>query len=783
MSNIVAKYYENIGFEQRSQDITWAIRYVGEARGPALQDARDTAITAVKAMLYSENVTHDFQVSKRVILDAYISTVRNLSSDEDYFGAPHSTMELGEVIAQSLGNTSDHGLHYSARAQLREVWSDKLLSYDEANRGTVGNSAIESLVSSVVPLAEDEEERWDWARPQPEFDHEPARIIHDKILIETADGKSLKGYVFRHSAQFQEKLAETGTDLARFWNLLDPDAATAVVERAGEYPELEDKISQLLQQKTGYGLKDVANDPQIGRILGDEIAAAVHRVQGRVEGQRRDPFELIDRIARQAELAVTARKPARILKPVKNFLKEWGFEPDAEDAGSILSQLHDEAVRNAIAAAIRSNFQFLSESIAKIAEPLNGLPNYPNLVLGSRDRKDMFSGDATADCTAYHLECGFNGWTQPLWLANPGFVTAYALSGNGQEVAKMGLLLAEVDGQPRLVVDSIETYKSLDHFASADALDSIMRMIDQMQQWADRNGWGDIIFCTYSNSSELTMNLPVCRNDESMEVFQALGGNSGLKEILESCDEEAELQPNDIGYIQSSATHEYDVDEEYEAEQQGIDSNLALQLEREIINCSNKDDLIEAARQGDVATFISHYIEGSLPNLHKLFGKPLISRIMKKGLKHLDDAIRLAKAEDKLTRQALEGAKYGDVMETLTLIDEGLLSETALLNMSKSNKIRRTFPVVQPLESYDEAHEELVQLKKFMYRLKKSNSSNDPLVTLRFIFGQNYAHQQQGEQQEHAQPTHILLNKHLPKVDRQLLNDYLRPDPAQVTAG
>jgi hypothetical protein len=257
-----------------------------------------------------------------------------------------------------------------------------------------------------------------------------------------------------------------------------------------------------------------------------------------------------------------------------------------------------------------------NQQIMSRLEQLRDLfPENPYMRMKFMDRSevDLYTGDDTRDCTAYHLANGFNAWTVPHWLANPGFNMAY-LHSQGARIAKVGMQLASDEKGLRLVVDSIEVNKMLPPDHNLVLHDIALGILD-IQRWADDRGLGDVICCTYTNSSELTAGLPICNSTQVPKELRLFAEMVGLQEVWQSISDKVE--PVRVGYVQSQETEDEDEDEV--VNRQAIEEALHG-LELTLAHYATPT-MTEAAQKGDWDAVVEAYIDRAAPTMRRLFGQ------------------------------------------------------------------------------------------------------------------------------------------------------------------
>lgn len=585
------------------------------------QDERD-AVVVVAGTVVNLLVSHA-EVDHKGIVNKYADVVRTLPAGGDYFGPPHTMYELGEVLAGSMGQTTDAALSYHTRMQVRDAWSTYFGASQDAAAKTLAKPLVEGLTDRFLPYMapENSQDAWRWSRQEPEMEADTQRL-HDDYIREARARMTYKTKLFAATPDFQHSLAEQGLELVRYWNTHDPDQTAAAVAAWPANQSLSKytaNFDTLLAAKTGYSLNELKGDATLAKVLADQVHSAADTLKATLRVDDAPAEATIERLLVQAIDSQTARRPARKLKPVIHFLQTHGIDvASGMSADAVLDLFSNKAVLEQISASLAVRDGEREHSLQQL-EALFPESDYKNLRLMNRDEADMYAGDDTRDCTAYHLENGFNAWTVPHWLANPGFNMAYIIDG-GVPLAKLGMVLAQDEAGLRLVVDSIET--SSRPMDKSKALISIANGIMELQDWADRCGLGDVIFCTLTNSSELTMELPVTEPAVRPQSLTQIG-TDGLQELWQVVSGGA---GNEIGhgYLQSSTSERNDLQFiRAEDVQGGLDPDTLnaelVKLEKELVRYMTPA-LATAARQGDLESIFVEYVKSAMPVTHRTFG-------------------------------------------------------------------------------------------------------------------------------------------------------------------
>lgn len=576
------------------------------------QNERDAVLYLLAA---SENILKTTANLDRVaIVENYANAVAKLPADADYFGAPYSLYQAGLVLGRSLGTTTDAASAYGCKLKVTEAWSKyyekstDMFDKDDARDGLATLS--QELFAYEQPL-HDEENSWKWARKQPVMKEDTA-LLHNFFIDECRTRGSFKQLLLAATPRFNEQLVKLGIQLEKFWNLSDSDNAVHGLQQLAIRSDVAvvlSRFDKVLQVQHQLKLSELLADENLARAMSDEIHAVAGFVVTEMAATLVQPEQKLANLHQQVSDSVEARKPLKKLQPVLKLLMAVGIEPDPELPFAVW--FTSDEVRAELLTKLHRSYEAAADTI-KAIQQLFPRHEYPHLKFMERNESDLFAGDDTADCTAYHLECGFNGWTTVHWLANPAFELAY-IQHQGRTVAKMGIMLAQDESGPRLVVDSIETSKSIADFLGARQ--AITDGIKELQLWADSLDLGEVFFCTYTNSTELAVGLPVAVPAEPPTELIAVG-SVGLQEVWQLCSGQSDT-PVSIGYLQSKDYREEDYD--YEGNDIEFYNETNLNNLEKILAGFMTPELITAAQNGDADTALHILAVEAAPTIYETF--------------------------------------------------------------------------------------------------------------------------------------------------------------------
>jgi hypothetical protein len=587
-------------------------------------DERDATLVIAKKI--SGSIALDPAIDTTMLYAHYTNAVSKLEAGSDYFGAPYSLYEMGGILATAVGPTVNQAESYHTRMVVREAWSKFFPNIADEETRELSRNHVENLVTKILPVQVVETRGFYWARERPSM-NEASTQLHDSFMDEIRVSGSFKARLYGETPLFQAEMVKHNITLDAYWNTTNTQQTITGLQALSENPALKrisERFDAAFTERYNIGLEEFLEHPEVAGIMSDQIQSSIQAITDQMKLSLRSPEETYDRLINQTKAAQTANKPNRILRPVRKFIESFGLGTVASgsEAESLLS---DPVNRSTIIETLSDQANKVREEIALAASLFPESP-YRYFELMSRGESDLYAADDTRDCTAYHLENGFNGWTVPHWLANPGFNMAYIKDDEGR-IAKIGLLLAVDDKGPRLVVDSIETSKSVGPTRTASALYAIQEGLQELQLWADAQGLGDIMFCTYTNSEELTLELPVTQAEQQPSRLEAFGSKVGLQEYWQHLRGN-ETETISLGYLQSRSDTDTiaDNDEDqtllYPAHtyENRIKIDSALKELEYLLSESASDAVSEAARNGDWEEVILSYVKDTLPTVYVVFG-------------------------------------------------------------------------------------------------------------------------------------------------------------------
>lgn len=583
------------------------------------QDKRDTALSVL-------NLVDLQKLNSQFLLTTYKQSVQKLDKDADPLGSIDSIISAGKKIAPFLPPGQ------GSVEQISDIWQvyETTIPSNE-DRGLIRLELRE--IYSLIPQSDGESDDLGW-RDAPVFEKDD-RELHDEYLKTVRDRVTFKLALWENTPDYRRLCEEAGVRLDRFWNLSDPDQVATALASAqnARSPIYEQFLNPSLASHTGLTLDTIT--PENARVLADEIVIAMAEGRNNIlrsvgdpdqarASSRNDADQAIAKfrdLVNQVENIKNPRAQRNLLQQVAGFLTTNGVDVSDVSTEGLNKLLTDTASLETVRGSFHSKVtqrQAAAQLLGDVFDPLKPPSDFS---LISRTEQDLFLGDLTGDCTAYHLNVGMNAWTVPIWLTNPGFTT-FKIGEGGNLTAKMGLFLATSDKGPTIMIDSIEAGKNITDEEEAKA--KIKEGLHYLNQWARRIGFAQVLISNVSNSSELVVELEGVSSANELASLEALGGLSGV----------AELRKNLIGtitkekiYIQSEAW----VDENSEEYQQRekIIAPISSQIEGlinkaiEKVDAKERERIVSLARSYNGSELMPLLISINFPEWTSIMGKQI----------------------------------------------------------------------------------------------------------------------------------------------------------------
>lgn len=550
------------------------------------------------------------KIRPELLLQDYLQVVNTQNEHSDPYGTIYQLLEAGDFIASYLP------IGQNTRNQVNTAWNliaEKFEGEDKEYIEKEKNNLLARIPLGAAQLmGNDDHDRLGW-REQPTFD-EPEQALHNKYIEVTKKQGTFKLALWENTPWFRALCVKHGIALERFWNINNPDEVVSALASICSLDSFQARpvFDKALRLHTGLALEEITEEQT--RVLADEVVKAAidakREVLARIGNFDETVSKFLTLIEKTKDEGPKAQKALRT--QINGFLQNNGLGVSPANLDELVVILQDKKQTDEAKATFDSKYQSRKESAQQIEEifRLDEKPTAGSLI--SRQREDLYLGDLTGDCTAYHLHVGVNAYTVPIWLSNPGF-NMFKIPGSGKLNAKLGILLAVADGKPVLVVDSFEVGKGIQD--EEEAIESIKRGFTLLKQWAETIGLNGVYLNTISNSTG-AMDLIRSFGEKSMvKSIYTLGGLYGI----------AELRKNLIGekaeeriYLQSYAG-EPDDEEEYRPRTvQKLEKVISSVIER--ADAGRKQLIGELARRQDWEGLFSQIVAVNAPLVAELLG-------------------------------------------------------------------------------------------------------------------------------------------------------------------
>lgn len=549
------------------------------------------------------------------ILEDYMAAVSTQTRESDIYGTIDALLSAGEIVATNLPMGED------TRLTLKTCWLRVARNFPRKDSQPIIDR-VDNFIAQVPIHPEDLLGNPDIRlgyREAPDFPPQQ-KALHDKYLEVAGAQGTFKLALWENTPQFREACIKQGVNLEKFWNISDPDQVAGAIEtiKGGTPMIVQSSLDQALRRTIGLSLDEITDEQT--RVLADEVTRIAASASNDIlQGIR--SFDMV--IGRFKELAEKVKdSPARaqraVLGPILKFFQENGIDVAGVNFSRIGDLLNDQTTLTKAEEEYNKKQQERVNAASALRQTFHTANMPVNFSLASRAREDLFLGDLTGDCTAYHLVVGMNAWTVPVWLSNPGF-NFYKITDGDTLIAKLGLLLSVADDKPAIVVDSIETGTEIKDEEAASKL--ITQGLSYLRTWATRIGVGNVYMNEVSNSSGLTdVTHKVVRSSSTKSLY-AMGGLSGLAEVRKNLIHQEETAGENI-YLQSRSAGYWDEEPLVTTER----SKLLEEFEKtisETLNMALADErtIIEnASREKNWQDLFDTILKIRYPTVAKLLG-------------------------------------------------------------------------------------------------------------------------------------------------------------------
>jgi len=574
-------------------------------------DRRDGALEILQLIDFSK-------IDKKGLLKLYLDNVSTQTSESDPYGSIYSLSVAGEIMAYYFPIGED------TKIQLASTWNRVSEYFKDEDYVLVQKHGVNVVES--VPELEDALGDLDIGelgrREKARFDH-PEQELHDKYVEVNNKKKTFKFALWDNTPEFRELCKKYGIPLEKFWNFNNPDDISIAIDkiRKQDSDYIKANLNRELKKEIGIELNELT--PEKARVVGDEIIKAANS-SAEILRKSVGDFAVVINLFKDltnAKRDFPKKAQQATIKPIINFLKENGYGAKSAIIDQVEAVLNDEKIMSSVKKEFEKKQQQKIDAAQTIENIFNLSQKTTDFSLSSRTKDDLFLGDITGDCTAYHLNIGMNVWTVPIWLSNPGF-NFFKISENNQLIAKLGILLAVADEKPALVIDSMEVAKGIKNDESAK--EQLNKGLKFLNEWAYKIGLSRIYVQNFSNSSELMPFIETMSKKSKVDSLSAIGGLSGI----------AELRQNLIGTQSEERIYLQSINDEYDPEQRDVnggEKSFLGEFENIIkstINRAGEKEVVlveNMARTQDWPGLFQKIIELNYPYAAKIIGSDWIT--------------------------------------------------------------------------------------------------------------------------------------------------------------
>lgn len=586
------------------------------------QDQRDASLSLLQLLPLDK-------IPQRRLIDLYIAAVDSLNEEADLYGPALSMIEAGEALAFDFPQNQEtlHRVDNSWGAFFHRSKGE------EEDKGKLRYEIYRLRNSMSLTISEDLGKR---EKPEMELQFES---LLQRYLEVTRSGRSFKLELWRNTPRFREEASRYGIDLARFWNLSNPDDVTKAIKLIVDVkPEGFERLSEKIKNRTDVDI-GTASDDEI-MVVSDEIVSEAQSTAKEIESSARSFSDTFSRIQQTLEKVNKGDLPAKAIENIIQFLVKNGISNPPNNASQLLELLSDPRNLGILEESFNQSQRerFALVNLIRTSLRLEGRQN--NFRLISRIKEDLYLGDETGDCTAFHLNVGFNAWTLPVWLTDPGFNMFVVEDDDGKLISKLGVFIAVADNKPVLLIDSLEIGSGIEE---ARAKELLNQGLEYLKEWARRIGLESV----YANAISNTPFVQEFLKDKTREgkgQFSLLGNVDGVAEYRLNATGERFLEKI---YLQTNDEDEDPL------------SNIYFYL--------TENDLIpEETSEGTYAALLYTY-----PNLIELIPELTDYRNLKTLLPTLDERIErlVEEKKKKLIEQSYKASEDED-REITEKIDE-----------------------------------------------------------------------------------------------------------------
>lgn len=565
------------------------------------------------------------KLDPKAVYSAYENAIQRQTDKSDVYGTVYSVLEAGKVLAGKIP------IFVSNERALRSVLSQMKTLFSSQEYGEYLTGEIEQIASQfkILPdppreIAPPQEKEKLGFREQPSFDDDE-QFLYEKYLESVRTNGTFKIDLWQNTPEFRTECAKYGIDIAHFWNITNPDQVQEAISKLkGDTSDsLKTAVNKILKRRFNLSLDDITEESS--RYLADEIIACADEARSEflhadTEGNQLEKLKSL--IKNTMDAPPRAKRLA--IRDVSQYLHSIGYESDSPITFEELSSILQEPSVIEMAQLAYQRRQDLRRTSADSLDRLFGLSQlHKNISLISRTRDDLYLGDLTNDCTAFHHETGFNAWTLPNWLSDPGFNFFIVKDDNGKMIAKFGTMLAiENDSTPVLVIDSSELEKNIgseEYFGQKYlAVESGLIFLDQ---WAKKIGLQKVYIEPLANNENLNEELrSQSEKHTGSESLNKLGGLRGLFELRKNLG--SSIAGSERTYSQAASAQITAETEEDEEEILEIRDYMEDQISKvlRMLNTEEKKEFEIEARNGNWNSVERVLITNLCPVSAEIFG-------------------------------------------------------------------------------------------------------------------------------------------------------------------
>ncbi len=496
------------------------------------QDGRD-ALAIVFPQVATETSALEYNNQDRAanrLTRPFIKALDQISpTKSDTYGSFDAIMRAGLAVAAEARVVQNTAQRNEFVATVKEKAGAFLQTINDEPAVEYGSRLFETFKSTVIFGGNQAEfqgqNKQEKTRAKPNMGVTET-LLHDRYLETVRQHGIMKHILWEAIPLFRTTCAENGIDLARFWNRQNPDdIASAINKLQTSSPQA---YELLRNEAAGSGISVVLESQEAVRVHADELYRTAQIAHEDLARQVADIGKDIERIATvmSRDSWQNTRAKANFYNQMAKLAKTYGVLEENESSEINILHIHG---------ALETKAQILVQSQKALEAAFDNFSNTNSrFSISSRTKADMFFSDETGDCTAYHLDCGMNGQTVPIWLSMPNFVFGLIHDDEGSMLAKMGLLLGWRDNQPCLVIDSIESSRLITPSKELEASVYIDEGLSSMIEWGRSIGLSVTYGYSFNNSSDLIKQIEDRSVAAVAEDFELFGGLDGLHEYMES---------------------------------------------------------------------------------------------------------------------------------------------------------------------------------------------------------------------------------------------------------